>query len=265
MNTLPSNTCDSASAPSSRLVITSICMNRNAFLRVAVEKWLPFGVPIVVVDWSSTEPVRETLRHFLDRVTVVEIPGKPYFDLSKSKNACWRAAKRLHPDLTHILNFDCDVHAHEPARFLKRYPLTANSFYSGGVHMRRVPVENATGDELRRLKEIHRNRWATYGTFLAPFALLEAVNMNDERMEGYGMFDVDLYQRLQAHGALWHRIRFYDLFHQFHEDRTAHYAEKDLDASMAKNKEIMQAPARWSHAFEPERQQAWIDGECILL
>jgi hypothetical protein len=250
-------------------VITSVCMNRNAFLRVSVPEWLKLNMPIVVVDWSSAIPVRETLGEILrehgDRISIVEVPGKKFFDLSRSKNLSYRAVRHLHPAARNTLSFDCDVYVTRPAEFRRKYPSEARTFYTGGrvatlsdrIRLRKAVPES----EKTRI----RNRLGTFGTFLCPLTLLEAVNMNDERMTGYGAFDKDLYRRLSLNGGRRGRIAYSDLLHQDHAERSVNYAEKDMEVSRAANHGIMNGPVLWDKSFPQEKQTVVINGEYLVL
>lgn len=246
-------------------VITSVCMNRNTALRVSVEEWVKLGAPIVVLDWSSAEPVRETLREYLDKVTVVEVPGKSHFHLSKSKNTSYRAAKLLHPAAEYMLAFDCDVYVKNPAEFFTLYTPGDDRFYTGGIDERQINLRKYSGAELRRQREVVRNRQGTYGTFFCRLSLLESVNMNDERMQGYGVFDTDLFERMRAGGAAWKRIPYRELHHQPHFNRTHEYGEKDLQAGMLHNRNIRKELPKWDTSFALEKQDVILNGRRFTL
>ena len=58
--------------------IVSCCMNRNENLRKALMTWLQLDVDeIVIVDWSSKEPVEETIKDLMDhRVKIIRVEGE---------------------------------------------------------------------------------------------------------------------------------------------------------------------------------------------
>lgn len=253
------------SAPN--VVIASVCMNRNGFLRKSAEEWRRFGLPMVIVDWSSAPPVRETLADVMEGVTIVEAPGKRFFHLAKSKNLSCRACRLLHPEAEYVLSFDCDVYAADPGAFFEKYPPRPDVFYVGGSGRPAAAAPGKPGRMRISLDERdeHRNRWATFGTFLAALPLLEEVNMNDERMEGYGGFDVDLYDRMEGAGASRRKFDFADLVHQPHAERTGNFREKKLSKSLSENLKLMDKMPRWDRTFEQERQRCIIDGREWVL
>jgi hypothetical protein len=248
-----------------KTVLVSVCMNRNAFLRVAAPEWSRLGVPLVIVDWSSTPSVRESLAAGAATATIVEVPGKDAFHLAKSKNLGLRAVRRLHPDAEAVLSLDCDVHVRDPGSFFARHPLDPDSFYAGGAGVPRLDhAPLGAGLPPERLEEL-RNRLGVFGSYYAPLARLEAVNGNNERMHGYGMYDVDLYERLAASGARRRVFAPDVLHHQPHGDRALHYREKDLDESLAANYRVFKAARPWGPAEAQEKFLVRIHGEEILL
>jgi hypothetical protein len=227
-------------------------MNRNGFLLASVREWVKLPLPIVIVDWSSKIPVRETLSAYRDRITIVEAPGKEFFNSSKSKNLSYRAACRLHPETEFILSLDCDVYVANPDAFLASHRLEPDLLYVGGPRGALPGEPSPLRSRASQTSDQLRNKWGTFGSFLCAMALLDSVNMFDERMEGYGVFDMDLYARIEATRA---RRRAFDegaLVHQSHVGRMDNFRDPDLWSSILDNVRLSRK-VKWGAADVQEK------------
>jgi hypothetical protein len=241
-------------------VITSTCMNRNDFLLKSLPSWLRMNVPVVIVDWSSTPALRDALKNHLEKITLVEVPGKEFYNSSRAKNLAFRIARSRFPNARHILNLDCDVIVNEPAYFLQRADGSEDCYYRGwkqypgwGVSKLLRYASALTGREFSNMGLI--------GSFMMPASILDKVNGYDERMNGYGIFDSDLYERVGALGGIREkRIPRKVLHHQPHGDRVSNYSVKSITRAMQENR-LLSKVRRWDGCFEQERQACLVNGE----
>jgi predicted glycosyltransferase involved in capsule biosynthesis len=246
-------------------VLVSTCKNRNEFLLKSLPTWLKLNAPIVLVDWSSQVPLRETLAAHLDRVVIVEVPDKQHYHSSASKNLAVRAAHRMFPDATHVFHLDCDVLIKDSEYFLRRVELSQTRFYRGTF---RYPVWSIS-KLMRYLSRFKRfetlSNVSLFGTFVAPFSLFNDVNGMDERMHGYGVDDVDLYQRFRrVGGAMQSNLRSSALYHQPHAGRMTHYREKSTEESIRKNVELARQRS-WGPACPQEHHVCRVNGKTVTL
>lgn len=240
-------------------VITSTCMNRNEFLLKSLPSWLGMNVPVVLVDWSSATALRDVLGNDLKKVTLVEVPGKEFYNSSRAKNLAFRTVRNWFPEARHILNLDCDVIINEPAYFRQRADGPDDRYYRGwkqypgwGVSKMLRYASEITGREFSNMGLI--------GSFMMPVSVLDKVNGYDERMHGYGVFDSDLYERVNALGTVREeRIPRNVLYHQPHGGRASNYAVKSVNRAMRDNRKLA-AVQRWNGVFAQERQPCLVNG-----
>ncbi|SDY83771.1 glycosyltransferase [Citreimonas salinaria] len=161
--------------------LVTCAMNRTDNLKRALASWIACdGIDeIVVIDWSSDEPVAPALEAAgLDdpRLRVVRVEGEPRWILSYAFNAGFRLARH-----DRILKADADIVL--APDFPARNPLPEGTFVAGNWR-------TATPDQAY-----------VNGFFLAHRADLAAVGGFNEFITTYGWDDDDLYHRLVLNGV----------------------------------------------------------------
>lgn len=180
------------------MTVSIVCgvKNRTEHLGLALSSWMrcPEISEVVIVDWSSDEPVM-----FQDpRITMVRVTDQPYWVASKCHNLGLRLARG-----EFVLRLDADDLL-EPG-FFKRHPLDLASGVFYYVDQTKIREEN----------EIHLAGviYATRSDFLK-------VNGYNERIVTYGYEDDDLVARLRLHGVRALPLDFDTLHHIPHDERS---------------------------------------------
>ncbi len=175
--------------------LVSACMNRQANLLKVLPSWLRSDAnEIIIVDWSSTEPLAPMLAHIDDaRLRVVRVDGEPRWILTHAFNVGLRLAR-------HAVVYKLDADIELTADGLARNRFAAGEFVRG---FWKSAVDAGEPDQ----------RY-TNGSFGAFKADLRAVGYYNERILTYGWDDSDLYARLSnslgragrllQHGSLRH-------------------------------------------------------------
>lgn len=176
--------------------LVTCSMNRTENLLRSLPSWIANDEidEIVVVDWSSTEPVRAVLAAAgisEPRLRVVRVDGASRWILSYAFNAGFRVAR-----FDTILKVDADI-------VLSADVLTRNA----------LPDRNSFVAGNWRMGEAAEN-----GFFLAPKAALARVSGFSEFITTYGWDDDDLYDRLQAEGLTRHDVAPNTIAHLPHDD-----------------------------------------------
>jgi hypothetical protein len=179
---------DSAFAPSSVLAaddhepqpgvtLVAACMNRQHNLFKVLPSWLATEADeIIIVDWSSSEPLWPTLRGIDDpRLKVVRIEGEPRWILTHALNIGLRMASR-----SLIFKLDCDIEV--APDFIATNRVSKGEFVRG---FWKLAVDAGQPEQKY-----------TNGTFGAFKKDLRAIGYFDERILTYGWDDSDLYGRL---------------------------------------------------------------------
>jgi len=169
--------------PASGIAGTSLvtcCKNRNENLIRALPSWLalPEVTEIVIVDWSSDEPVADSLAAagIADpRIRVARVEDEPRWILSYAFNLGFRLARGQR-----VLKADADIVLE--AGFFAANPLGPGRFIAGNWRTA------AKGQEF------------VNGFFYIHQADLAAVNGFNEYITTYGWDDDDLYDRLVTAG-----------------------------------------------------------------
>lgn len=152
--------------PSISIVVA--CRNRNTWREVVERARIvsPNDTEIIVVDWSS----RKTIPDGGPLWTTIRVENVDSWMLAQAYNVGLERARGAY-----ILKLDCDTRlACMPPR------PTSNRFHAGNWR-----------------RQGHLN-----GVFFAPATLLRKVGGYDERLYRYGWDDSDLYQRMEAAGAI---------------------------------------------------------------
>jgi hypothetical protein len=189
-----------ASTPRPGVSLVSACMNRQGNLLKVLPSWLASSADeIIIVDWSSTEPVAPMLAHISDsRLKIVRIEDEPRWILTHAFNVGLRLA-------SHEVVFKLDADIRMEADFLTRNQVRAGTFVRG---FWKSAVDAGEADQ----KYIN-------GSFGARKLDLRTAGYYDERILTYGWDDSDLYHRLShAHGLAGHLLAHDSLHHLPQED-----------------------------------------------
>lgn len=177
--------------------LVTCCRNRTANLLRALPSWLALPLDdIVVVDWSSEEPVAQSLARagISDpRLTIARVEAEPRWILSHAFNLGFRLARH-----DTILKTDADIVL--APDFLARNPLPQGQFIAGNWRTALPGQEYVNG------------------FLLIARADLAAVNGFNEYITSYGWDDDDLYLRLLATGLLRRDVAPGSLRHLDHDD-----------------------------------------------
>jgi len=182
--------------------ILTCCMNRAENLDKALPTWIEAeGVDeIIIVDWSSTEPVKEkVVQKYNDpRIVVARVENQSRWILSHAFNLAARLTTR-----TQILKLDSDVKIKPD--FFKFNELELGIFLTGNWRI-------ATDEN-----EKHLN-----GIIYAYREDFFRVNGYNEYIKTYGWDDTDLYDRLQKIGLKKCDLLLEKLHHMEHGGRMFH-------------------------------------------
>jgi glycosyltransferase involved in cell wall biosynthesis len=239
-----------ASPSDSRATISVVCgcMDRDQMLRQALPSWLamPEIDEVVIVDWSSTHPVRRALAPIADpRVNVVRVEGQRRWNASKSHNLGIRVASG-----EVLLRLDSD-YVLEPT-FLQKHALPDRAFFAG--NWRRARSDNER--HLTGALYIHKRH-------------LLGVNGYNERIVTYGYEDDDLFERLAAAGLTRRDIDLDTVHHLPHDDmlRTRNQDVVNLYAETERNKLLAHAHpwstfdrmTDWARREDEDGSAVWIE------
>jgi hypothetical protein len=210
------------------------CMDRQEMLQQALPSWLALVEigEIVIVDWSSREPIRPMAAALGDpRLKVLRVDGQRRWIASKSHNLGVRAASG---DV--LLRLDSD-YVLQPS-FFQKHELTERRFFCGNWRHARTDNER----HLTGVLYVHRRHFL-------------AVNGYNERIVTYGYEDDDLFERLEHAGPTRQDIDLDTVHHIPHDDllRTRHQDVSDVQAETEKNKALAHSRP-WSRA---DRMTGW--------
>ena len=161
--------------------LVTCAMNRTDNLLKAMKTWLacPDISEVVIVDWSSEEPVREAVAAagFDDpRVRVIRVNDEPRWILSFAFNIGFRVAR-----CKRILKADADITLSPD--FFARNLLDPGCFIAGNWRKATEGQSHVNG-----FFYLHKSDLAAVGGF-------------NEFITTYGWDDDDIYERLTIHGA----------------------------------------------------------------
>lgn len=171
--------------------IVSCCMNRNENLKKALESWRKLDVDeIVIVDWSSDEPVADTIQGIDDpRIKIVRVEGEPKWVLTYAFNVGLRFAS-----YSKIYKFDADIQVSND--FLSKNHFTGEEFIRGSWQ---DAIDSGKNDQ------IYVN-----GSFGANKVDLLEIGYYNEFITSYGWDDSDLYERLAVKRGLKTKFLSFD-------------------------------------------------------
>ena len=105
------------------------CKNRYGALKLSLISWLKFDQikEIIIVDWSSDEPI-DHLTKLDSRIKIVRVPNKKYFNQPQPLNLAASLATG-----EYILKMDCDYILNPYYNFFEKYHPEENCYISGRV------------------------------------------------------------------------------------------------------------------------------------
>ncbi|HEY9134805.1 MAG TPA: glycosyltransferase, partial [Pseudomonadales bacterium] len=167
--------------------IVSCCMNRNDNLKKALATWIKLPVDeIVIVDWSSSEPVSETITDFNDeRIKIIRVDNEPRWILTYGFNVGLRFAR-----YSKVFKFDADIQV--TSDFLEKNNFLQGEFIRGSWKL----ASDSGNDEQKFVN-------GSFGAFKKD--LLE-VGYYNEFIRTYGYDDSDIYKRLTENAGLSQRF-----------------------------------------------------------
>jgi GT2 family glycosyltransferase len=179
--------------------IVTCSMNRTENLLRSLSSWLAQDQvsEVVIVDWSSDEPVRGALRSngiFDQRIKIIRVNGINRWILSYAFNTGFRVAS-----FDSILKLDADIVLQSD--FFQRNAVPTSDYFIAG-NWRHVPK-----------KQAHVN-----GFFFSPRAALASVGGFNEFITTYGWDDDDIYARFQASGFQRRDVAAGTIHHLPHSD-----------------------------------------------
>ncbi len=178
--------------------LVTCAMNRSENLIRALASWLPHAAitEIVIVDWSSDIPVRESLlaAGITDRrIRVIRVESEPRWILSYAFNIGFRVARCIQ-----VLKVDADIVL--GADFFAQNQLTPQHFIAGNWRNAEKGQEHVNGFFFA-----HKEDLAKVGGF-------------NEFIKTYGWDDDDLYQRLVNIGIIRQDVAASTIHHLDHSD-----------------------------------------------
>ncbi|WOT06296.1 glycosyltransferase family 2 protein [Shewanella youngdeokensis] len=192
--------------PKQGISIVSCCMNRNENLKKALKTWLKLSVDeIIIVDWSSSTPVSETLAGINDsRVKIIRVENESKWILTYGFNVGLRAAS-----FEKIYKLDADIEV--SPNFLE-----LNSF---------IDFEYVRGHWKTALDNDQADQTYVNGSFGCYKKHLLEIGFYNEYIRSYGWDDSDIYSRLSNECGLKRKYLSFDsVVHmtQEQEERLAH-------------------------------------------
>ncbi len=189
--------------------IVGACMNRQANLLRVLPSWLASPVDeILIVDWSSTDPLWPMVQHLRDpRLRVVRVDDEPRWILSHAFNLGLRLARH-----ERLYKLDADIQL-EPHFF------EANHF---------GPGEFVRGFWKSAIDSGAHDQIFVNGSFGAMKTDLREVGYYDERILTYGWDDSDLYMRLSSGQGLAGRLLVLGSLRHLEQEDGERIAHQDI-------------------------------------
>lgn len=185
------------------------CMNRNSNLAQALPTWLesPEIDEIVVLDWSSNEPVKNILDQYNDqRIILARVENQKRWIAARAFNLAARLTTR-----TQMVKMDADTKI--SSDFFRIHKLKPGTFMTG--NWRKARNEN------------EKHLFGITYLYRADFFKINGFN---EQLTLYGWADSDLFERLESIGLQQVDFNLDTLNHIKHENRV-----KNQQHSLGKN------------------------------
>ena len=210
-------------------------MNRNDNVMKNIGNWLKQKVDeLILLDWSSTEPVAELPGIFTDpRVRVVRVEGQDQFIRTLAQNLATQMARNRR-----VFKLDSDVEF--KGDFFANHPLDKGCFWVGNWMQGRDFNE----------RHLHGETYYHLDDFFQ-------VNGYDERIVAYGQDDTNLKDRMVLSGCE-RRVFSYNFLHHQHHDQALRSDNQTMVHPMVRtyqNRFLTNHSALWS-AYHPSTQYA---------
>jgi hypothetical protein len=222
--------------------LVTCCMNREQNLLLNISSWIacPMIREIVIIDWSSSTPLKERLKEqgFLtDRVRCFRVENQSTWILTWAYNLAISLAR-----FDKIIKIDCDIYV-SPDFFERNAnfeSLNSQSFYTG---------------DWQKSNQIHLN-----GQVILRKIDFLRVNGYNEFLTKYGFDDTDLYHRLERLGLK--KIKFSDscegrslIYHRDHtdQDRVRHQVSNHRLSEMIEQNRILSQKMTWGRRYDKHR------------
>lgn len=248
--------------------VIAACTDRHPMLARALASWLHADLvrQIVVVDWSSSPPLKDTVDAVVDMHTpmtissaglpngshatavvpdihVVRVDGEPQWVMSRAYNLAARLA-----EFDTLLKVDCDIVVHPHVASAHPIPSRgSNSYFFAG---NRVLARTASDFALEDVTLMRRDAFWGVGGY-------------DERIQSYGFEAQDLYQRIEARGIVRYNLSYSLVEHILHHDpsRTQSggefpYVEGEVNRAL-----LQRVGRRWGAWSRPSKYERVGDGE----
>ena len=192
------------------------CRNRLSFLRTALPSWLshPEVHEIIIVDWSSDEPVEQALqdlRMLLPdgyKFKVFRVSGVDRWILSLALNF---GISHCNPACRYLLKLDCDSILHSD--FFEHHPFPIVSVDNAIINSTKI-FYSGNWKHARDENEKHLN-----GCVMVEQVHINAINHYHEGIREYGYDDCDLYKRLCTLGLTQKQLSFDHIKHIPHSEQ----------------------------------------------
>jgi hypothetical protein len=208
-------------------------MNRNENVQKNIANWLGQKVDeLILLDWSSTQPVAELPGIFDDpRVRVVRVEGQKSFIRTLAQNLATQMARNKR-----VFKLDSDVEF--KGDFFANHPLSKGYFWVGNwMQGRDFNERHLHGETYYHLDDFFR------------------VNGYDERIVAYGQDDTNLKDRMVLSGCE-RRVFSYNFLEHQHHDQALRSDNQTMIHPMVRtyqNRFLTNHSALWS-AYHPSTQ-----------
>tara|TARA_R110000868_G_scaffold386689_1_gene655050 strand:- start:263 stop:3136 length:2874 start_codon:yes stop_codon:yes gene_type:complete len=208
--------------------IICACKNRYDALKISLNSWVMFDEvkEIIIVDWSSDKSI-ENLLNLDDRIKIIRVNDKKYFNLSQPLN--------LAASLTtgeYILKLDCDYIINPYYNFFENYKVNDNSFVTGNPAYKSPEYLDENGicsvDYSRMSADDYTeyvNSYSHYFKYLKGLLFVSKehflkIGGFDEDIESYGWEDGEIIKRLEKLNLEHKKMNYdYNVIHIPHPDR----------------------------------------------
>lgn len=205
-----------------RVSLITALKDRAESLEAAFATWIniPGISQIIIVDWSSKDTsIIEKVAKKDSRVLVARVEDEVYFNHTRTKNL---GINLSNGEIVVATDADIMIHA-RLSRLFSILNANDNLFYRGWIP-------------------------GGYGTIVVRRHMLDAVGGYDERMEGWGGSDDDLYLRLSLQGFQFAHIAGGLLTHIDHSEEARHVNMMipGRTESQLRNADIVRQHGLWS-------------------
>ena len=205
------------------------CKNRSENLPSVLENWIKEEdvIEIILVDFSSDEPVAPIVKHLTDKhknIKIIRVDNQIHFNLGKAYNLAFD-----HCNCKYVMKIDAD-YVCKDSKFIKKY-LSLKDTY-----LRRILLRGFFGTNL-----------STSGFFLTDRRNYMYFR---EDLNGYGYDETDLYDRIVSKNKkikiisiILFNIEDY-IYHIPHSDkkRSENYSNENIKVSNTMNQELCRYP-----------------------